>query len=504
MEEIRGTLGIGVVPEVLREVFLGSRSGVLQIVHGADHCVCHFEDGLISDCEATMPGCQFGDVLVGVGFLTAADRDACLEIAATSNRRLGSTLVRHGLLDNEGISQGLRIQLREVFARVLQWPEGGYSFIDQAGPPQGAERASVPRVDPRIGLLDAVWSLVGDPLIDQLMGPLERKVRRTAVDRLAGMDLALNTTDAFVMSRMDGVSTLAEIIQLAAVAEEEAKASLAGLLCVGAAEVEGAPPPRASTGEIQRSEMVRLAARLHAADPYEVLGLKPTARTEEIRSAYVHLLKICDPAATSDREMKPLLERMTELLGQAFRATERLQASAPVTASDPPPPVALRGMKPPLVVRGPEPAPEAPRMDPERALELAEQAHEEGKTPEALALFHDAILGLSGRARGRARVRRCKILLATPHGEKLGIEELKAAVGEDPGNTEAYLLLGRVYRDARALALATSAFKKVLSLDPRNAIARAALREIDPKAFPGTGKVKSTKGPSLLRKLFRR
>jgi hypothetical protein len=61
-----------------------------------------------------------------------------------------------------------------------------------------------------------------------------------------------------------------------------------------------------------------------------------------------------------------------------------------------------------------------------------------------------------------------------------------------------------VYRDARALALATSAFKKVLSLDPRNAEARVALREIDPKAFPGTGKVKPTKGSSLLHKLFRR
>jgi uncharacterized protein HemY len=161
-------------------------------------------------------------------------------------------------------------------------------------------------------------------------------------------------------------------------------------------------------------------------------------------------------------------------------------------------------MKPPQTVLGPKQAPEAPRIDPEKALELAEQAYEEGRAHEALALIHDALPGLTGRARSNARVRLCRILHATPNGEKLALQELKAVVADDPGNAEAYLLLGRLYRDAGAFALAAAAFKKALSLDPRDASARAALREIDPTAFPGTGNVKSRTGSSLLSKLFRR
>jgi hypothetical protein len=388
---------------------------------------------------------------------------------------------------------------------VLRWPEGGYSFVDQPAPPLKPGREALPGVDPRSGLLDAVWSLAGDPLIDQLIGPREGRIRRTATERLSGMDLALNTTDAFVMSRMDGGPTVEEILQLAPVAEDEAKLSLAGLICVGVAEVEGVPPPRSATGEIQRTEMVRLAARLHGSDPHAALGVAPTAQTGEIRSAYVRLLKVCDPAATSDPETKPLLERMSELLGQAFRAIEDLRASAraaPIAA--PPAPQALRDTKPPRAALGPEQPPEAPPVDPEKALELAEQAYEEGKAHEALALLHDAIPGLSGKARRKARVRLGKILLATPNGEKLALEELKAAVAEDPGNAEAHALLGRVYHDAGARALAASAFKKTLSLDPRNAAARAALRELDPKAFPRTGKVKPKSESSFFGKLFRR
>ncbi|MEO8362553.1 MAG: DUF4388 domain-containing protein [Vicinamibacteria bacterium] len=505
MEEICGTLGLGVLPEVLRQLYIESRTGDLHIAHGADRCTIHFCEGLIADCETTLSGAQLGDVLVQVGYLSDGDRAVCLELGSISHERMSGTLIRHSLLDQEQLAQGLLIQVREVLARLLHWSGGGYTFADALVPKQDWGLL-LPRIDPRVGMLDAVWTLVGDPIVDQLMGPGGQKIQRAAVARLSGDDLTLNPTDAFLLSRIDGSSTVGQILQMSPAPEDETKASLVGLICAGAVSVEGAPAPRSATAEIHRSEMVRLAGRLHAADPHEVLGVKTGARTEDIRSNYLNLLKVCDPASSNDQDMKPLLQRMTELLREAFQQVERLRASARAVVNRPAPAASTGTTSPPpRVVIGPEPPQDpASRVDPERAIELADEAFEAGRVHEALALLHEAVPDLTGRARRTARVRLARILRATPNGARLALEELKNAIADDPGNAEAHLLLGTIYREGGSHALAVAAFKKTLSLDPRNGGARVALHELSPESSTGKEDAKSTAASSLLTKLFRR
>jgi hypothetical protein len=502
MQEICGTLGPGVLPEALRQVFAGSRTGGLHVVHGPDRCVFEFEGGLIEDCDTSIPGFHLGDVLVRVGFLGEAERDDCLEIAALSGQDLAETLLRHSVLDLDRLSQGLSIQLRDVLARALGWAEGRYSFV-AAPPPAASSGDSLvrPRIDPRAVMMDAVWSMSGAPLLKELVGPLGRKVRPATSDRLSGLDLKLGATDAFLLTRVNGVATLEDMLRASPVAQEETMVSLAGLISVGALEVECGEPEPKTTAEVYKSEMVSLAARLHAADPHEVLGVNPAARTEDIRANYVHLLKICDPAAEGDPAMKPLRERMTELLNQAFKQIERVRAHARTPLPQLTPAQTLRNVPPPTVVLGPSHEPEAARVDPANAIELADAAFADGKIHEALALLHDAIPDLSGRARRSARVRLCRILLGVPNGSKLAMDELKTAVAEDPGNTEAHVLLGSLYREAGSSALATAAFQRALSLDPRNAAARAALQTSPTGNSQTSGR--SAIGP-LLKKLFRR
>lgn len=501
-EEIRGILAPGVVPEVLRQLFLESRSGVLEIAHGADRCSLFFVDGMIADCETNLPGCHLGDILVELGFLGPRERDACMEIAALSKRGLGETLVRHSLLDQERLTQARTFMIRDALACALAWLEGGYVLVPGLPrPASGTETARAPGIDPRTILLDAIWSLEGDPILLALVGPLRQKIRRTSNARLSGLDLNLNSTDAFLLSRIDGATTIGDILQVSPVGEEQTIASLAGLICVGVAEPDESVPPRRATAEVFRSEMVRLAGRLHASDPHEVLGVKPTARTEEVRASYVDLLRICDPAAEGDSEMRPLLERMTELLMAAFRQVERVRATARPLLPELPPAPALKNVHQPRVVSGPPQPSRTPDVDPAEAMEMADEAYEQGRVHEALALLHQAIPDLDGRSRRRARVRLCQILLASENGSKLALAELKVAIEEDPGNAEAHLLSGQVYRARGAAALATAAFEKVLSLEPRNTVARAALQESG--ATKSQAKESAGAG-SFLNKLFRR
>ena len=512
MEELRGLLAVGVLPEILRRIFLDRRSGNLHLAYGVERSDVEFNDGYLTSAETTIPGAHLGDLLVQTGFLSARDRDACLEIAALSSERMGDTLLRHRLLDHDHLTQGLALQLREVLARTLTWPGGVYTFTDgPAKKPAASPDVAEPRLDPREVLLDATWTLVGDPGLDGLLGDLSRKVRKATDERLLYLDIRLTPADAFLLSRVDGALTAEKLLQLSPLSPGEGKASLAGLLSVGAIEYVDAPPPSSLTSEISRFEVARLATRITSSDPYEILGIEAGASSDELRSTYLGLLKSCDPAATTDPELRPILKRMSDQLVTAYREIERRRAAPPPAARRPSVPVAApvpprpsvqprRSKTGPVKVGGPRMAPpkispppppppvpvaggsSLPTVDPARALEMSLQAFDAGKIHEALAILHEAIPHLEGRERRAARVRKARILLTIDNGARLAEEELRIALGEDPGNAEARVVLGGIYHERGSLARAMMEYRKALELQPRNVTAREAIQALSAAA----------------------
>ncbi len=535
MEELRGLLAVGVLPEILRRIFLAKRSGVLHLAFGVERSDFEFSHGHLTQVVTTLPGAHLGDLLVQIGFLGKKDRDACLEIAALSHERLGATLLRHGLLDSDHLAQGLAFQLREVLARTLVWRGGVYTFTDaldappeKGVPPSGAAPL---RLDPREILLDATWTLASDPILDEFLGDLTQTLRKTSDERLLRLDFRLTPADAFLLSRVDGTLNAEQLLQLSPGSAEEVKASLAGLLSVGAIEYVDAPPASSKTEEIGRFEVARLAVRIESADPFEILGVTSDASADDLRSAYLRLLRCCDPSTTADSGLKPILQRMSSQLADAFMAIERrrgaprpalltrhdARSAASLPPTTPPSPVSTRPPvfspsrvapspkpadrnAPVVVLPGPAkaPSPPAPITDPSQAIEASAQAFDAGHFHEALAILHDAIPRLEGRARRAARVRKARVLLAVENGAKLAEDELKAAIVEDAGNAEAHTVLGGIYRERGSQALAMMEYRKALDLEPRNTAARDALDELR------TGSTPKPPEASVRKKLFGR
>jgi len=529
VEELRGLLAVGVLPEILRRIFLARRTGALHLASGVDRSDIEFSDGYLVSASTSLPGANLGDLLVQSGLLSARDRDACLEIAALSGEKLGETLLRHALLDHDQLAQGLGLQLREVLVRTLVWTGGVYTFADSSPRKPPMSGFEEPRLDPREVLLDATWALAGDPAIAGLLGDLGQRLQKSRDERLLYIDFRLTPEDAFLLSRVDGVITAEKLLQLSPANPDEAKASLAGLLAVGAVEYVNAPPPTSMTTQVSRLAVARLGSRINSSDPYEILGVTADASTEDLRAAYVKLLRSCDPASTPDPDFRPILGQMSNQLTEAFKEIERrrgvarpaaLRRAADRQARAVAPPLALKPpAKPELLHRPPhvpkqssppaekpkEPAPESrpnPTLvpvDPAQANEAAAKAHDAGLFLEALAILHDAIPKLSGQAKRIARVRKARVLLAVENGAKLAEEELKTAIAEDAANADAHVALGGIYRDRGSLALAMMEFRKALELQPKNAAAKEALEEL--RAVPPADKASEE---SVLKKIFGR
>lgn len=528
MEELRGLLAVGVLPEILRRIFLARRTGSLHIASGVDRSDIEFADGYLVNAGTTLPGANLGDLLVQSGLLSARDRDACLEIAALSGERLGETLLRHGLLDHDQLAQGLALQLREVLVRSLVWTGGVYTFADAPPRKPSALEFEEPRLDPREVLLDATWTLVGDPSLAGLLGDTSQRLVKASDERLLYLDFRLTPEDAFLLSRVDGKLTADQLLALSPANPDEARASLAGLLAVGAIEYMDAPPPTSMTTQVSRLAVTRLASRINSSDPYEILGVTPEATPEHLRGAYLKLLKSCDPASSTDPEFRAILGQMSKQLTDAFKEIERRRGAARPAALRRGADRQARATAPPMVSRPPgksqPPAPAAPPsvsrktpqpasatpapearaatkapVDPSQANEAAAKAQEEGRFLEALAILHEAIPHLSGQAKRVARVRKARVLLAVENGVKLAEEELKAAIAEDAANAEAHAALGGIYRERGSLALAMMEYRKALDLQPKHAGAREALQEL--RAAPPADKATEE---SVLKRIFGR
>ena len=517
MEDLRGLLAAGVLPELLRRIFLARGTGALHLACGVDKADIEFSDGYLVNAGTSLPGANLGDLLVQSGLLSARDRDACLEIAALSGQRLGETLLRHALLDHDQLAQGLGLQLREVLARTLVWDGGVYTFGDTAARKPAMSGFEEPRLDPREVLLDATWTLMGDPALNGLLGDTGQRLQKASDERLLYLDFRLTPEDAFLLSRVDGELTASQLLELSPTSVDEARASLAGLLAVGAVEYVDAPPPTSVTTQISRLAVTRLASRINSSDPYEILGLKADASPEQVRGAYLKLLKSCDPASTTDPEFRPILGQMSNQLTEAFKEIERRRGAARPAAlrraadrqarAVERPPLPRPGAEaerlrrtPPPVAKAATPVPPSKAgaggsetkaatkvipVDPSQANEAAAKAHDAGLFLEALAILHDAIPKLSGQPRRVARVRKARVLLAVENGAKLAEEELKAAIAEDAANADAHVALGGIYRERGSLALAMMEYRKALDLQPKNAAARQALDEL--RAAPPKG-----------------
>jgi tetratricopeptide (TPR) repeat protein len=502
---LEGPLQEGVLSTVLRNIYLGRRTGLLHIRNGKERGSVCFVEGHIVYGDTTIEECHMGDTLVRHGMLSPQDLGRSLDMMRSQGRRLGEVLIELKILDRERLQEALALQVRELLRCVFAWREGVYTF-EERGPDafRGYDRP-LPLPTGEV-ILDAVWSVTDPQVLRYALGNLDRVLAATTDPLLRFQRVTLGPADGFVLSRVDGTLTAREVLEVTAFTREEAERSLFGLLCIGMLEyVEGAPAqrPEDSGREAVRAAILDAHAHITSRDHFQVLGVARTAGAAEVKAAFLRLAKQFHPDVHHQPALADLRDKLT---GVFARITEAYQVlSEPVARAayeaaqqlhEPRAPVA------PAIVAAPAP-PEPPadpswsRQQAEDTVAKAEGHYAEGRYWDVLQILEDSLLAsLSGRPASRARTLKAQCYLKNPHWQKQAEEELKAVIMQDPGYPEAFFLLGTIYRAAGAKARAATMFRKVLELKPRHAGAREELAALEGTTLPT--------GSGLLGKFLRR
>jgi tetratricopeptide (TPR) repeat protein len=496
-----------VLPGVLRTLYVGRRTGLLHVTRGEERGSVCFVDGNIVYGDTNIKECHMGETLVRHGLLTQWDFERAVEMVSVTGRRLGAILVELGLLDADGLEDALALHAREVLLTIFQWREGAFRF-DEQDPSlfRGYDRP-LPLSTGEV-ILDAVWSMTDPDVIRFGLGNLDRVLVPASDPLLRFQRIVLNATDGFILSRVDGTSTAAQILRMAPVSAEEAQRSLFGLLHAGMVEyLAEAQPEKPAPRSALRQRILDAHASLPAQRDHEVLGVSSGASPNEIQAAFVRLAKLYHPDAHHDPELadlKRVLESLFSRVTEAHRALLHPRSASrtksrptPVTPPSASPPASSAppvSASPPVASHAAETGVDPQQID--DTLGRARESQDAGRYWDTLALVEQVLPAAVGRSRRRARVLKAEALLKGEGGRRAAEEELKAALEEDRGNAEAHFLLAKIYKAGGAHALAAASLRRVLALQPRHSEAVAELASL------GGAPEQEEKKPGGFRKLF--
>ncbi len=239
---MNGDLAEGVVPDLLREIYVGRRSGTLHLVRGQERQSLRFRHGHIVNAHTNVLEERLGEMLVRRGLLSEADLARATEVVVRDGRRLGEVLAEMGLIDASGLEDAVALHVHEMLARVFAWPDGTYAFEEEPEGEPGGELTL--KLSTGELILEAVQAVRDPDVVRYALGDMDRVLVLSGDPLLRFQKLTLSPADGFVLSRVDGVTSAREVVQMIPLPAEQTQRSLLGLLSTGVVEYAGVRRPR--------------------------------------------------------------------------------------------------------------------------------------------------------------------------------------------------------------------------------------------------------------------
>ncbi len=490
--EFNTVIAAGVLPDVLRQLYVGRRSGDLVLLEGAHRTRFRVVRGHIVHADSSDPSLHFGTLLLASEQITRENLELASAVVRSGQARLGEALIMMGFLDAEQVEAGLAYHVRRVLHQALSWRLGHVAFVPKE--PEPGDPYDRPLPETTGEMVAAAARELPDEVIAWQLGD-ESRVLVPAQDPLVRFQHTnLSAIEGFVLSRVDGTVAASEVIATSALAPAEVRRALFLLLCVGLVEfaAELRPPPRDSA-QFLRQEIETLWADLRNRDHFAVLGVGRDATAAEIKAAFYRQAKRYHPDVHHDPALVDLGSKLEDIFGRVVEAhkvladpdargryrsaLERLEtAPAPIAG-----PGSSSGFQYRIVVKEGTPgsiAPPAP-VDPAGMYNRALGRFDEGRYWEAIAILGELVPIAEGAERARARLLLARAHLKHPEAEREAERELLAVTREAPDQVEAFALLGSLYARRKMNARAATMLRRALELNPRHKAARADLADVE-------------------------
>lgn len=473
-------------------------TGILAVATSRTRREIMFVKGEIRAARSSAEEEKLGMWLVDRGKISEDDRAlSLLSQGGEEAPPLGHLLVTRGSLEASVLEHELQELTLAIIRRASAEPALFYEFVADECPEQP---------DTLPDLFTAQIILIAARACDDhraklaALGSLERTVWRSRESDQLLQDFSLTPTEGFLLSRLEGTRSISDLLQVSALPDEQAIATLYPLIVAGVVEVgdatrraavpraaaasaQPAAPPgvrEESLTEIQRQErqgIRRLAEDGRRLDHYGVLGLRPGVDRDELNRALQRIKERFSPSRASERHLKdlgPELEAICERAAEAhqvlsdWRSRERydkilheVQKERELLAQEDTGRVAADAGARSAVV--------------EANVKRADELVREGEFYLAIQLLEHAC---KLDPRPAELVKLAQLLLRNPLWTNRALAAMRRAIEVNPEYVEAWLELALFWRRRRNQERERKALEKALAAEPDNPRAKQMYKEL--------------------------
>ena len=170
---MQGTLSEGVLPGLLRELYVGRRTGLLHFTQGQVRRSVRFRKGHLVHGDTNVKDERMGETLVHQGLLSAQDLKRATGFVLRDGKRLGAVLIEMGILDKERLEDAVALHVRELLLKVFSWTEGSYAFEEQ-DPSVDSDADITLKLSMGEMILEAVRRVEDSDVIRYALGDIDR------------------------------------------------------------------------------------------------------------------------------------------------------------------------------------------------------------------------------------------------------------------------------------------------------------------------------------------
>jgi len=486
--ELAGRFVAGGLPALLRELYRLLASGRLDVV--SDGVLRHlwFEAGQVRAVVSEREEEKLGKWLVGRGVLEAS-RMAITLLRQPEGVRFGTFLVQEGALTAAKLEQELEALSVSIVSGLLRTP-GQYRFVD--GEKLPIEAASLAMTTASL-LAAAVRALPDEASLKGFFDPASF-VWSAQDTLLLYQQVQLTPQEGYLLSRVDGTTTAAQLQRMVPMPGAEFSRALAALLVAGVLETREAssarplapakveaPQEPAAEEEIQYtahqqreySEVLKLAAEIRHKDYYRRLGLAKGATQEQIHSTFLVLAKLYHPDRSREAHLVSLRNELAEIYSavqEAYdtlgSADKRAQYEKTLSTASGSQVDAFKEEQRRRAARG-----AVVDANVARARELARA----GDVGMAVQLLDQAVR-LDPKAENLLLLARLEF--KNPMWSQRALDHLKHAVALSPEYTDAWLELANFWGTRGKVDRQVSCLERILDFDPHNEDVRSSLTSL--------------------------
>ncbi|MGE0455408.1 MAG: DUF4388 domain-containing protein [Vicinamibacteria bacterium] len=258
---LQGPITEGLLPTLLRDLYVGRKTGTLVVRHDSTERSVRFRRGHIVHAGSNLNEEHLGELLVRLGLLDAKDFEDATAIVLRDKKRLGAALIEIGALDEDRLEDLLALHVREILLKLFTRHEGSYVFQEDESDLPGEDDRQL-KLSTGEMILEAVRRVQDEDVVRFALGDPDRILGLSSDPLLRFQKITLTPVDGFLLSRVDGTLSAREVIELAPVPAEEAQKSLFGLLSTGTLEYLPLPPkPRPARAPTGRFRLPRQPTR---------------------------------------------------------------------------------------------------------------------------------------------------------------------------------------------------------------------------------------------------